>query len=1339
MAAGDFYASQLALIKSARSLESDSRPFDDKIKDVWRLLTAAKGGKSCAAEETILRWLLKHMDGNTDIAEQIRRYPLTWTTIGCLFERISLFSLSRIFLERKFVIVLQQSAKDISNPAADDASKATKPKKRKRDQPITFDIDSLRAPETLISSASELFGALGMLLRRVDATSIQDSEDIRIGAEHVKSLFRMPVEDVKDLIAPLVWICARSMSLLPLHGGLHEQQEQWPKILIALWNLHLGSMEDARIFATHLYYPCCTIIDQLSSGNQVQGHLDRKQSWKRQFEQFILKNLINPARNSFANGLGLGLLDIANATASKEPALCIRVLWRLAAQKQHDVDDPTSKRARQAWAQAVFKLLLAFAEEHKVAESVTAKLLSEARFYGCSPELETLTYLTKSYCFQSSETDWDVLADVISCDADVFLLNEELLNTLLGRITSSTKGDKLDLQIIVENVVNSLMEAFAKARDLTGFTKRWHAELCQMLDQKTSLESTPWIDRRICERFAGLMQGALSTQQASALVDWLQMQDDKGAHLVILDAIGQGAKDEAYISALSSKLLNTVLQKVDTAGRPPFLLSIKWRITKTTASWVSAAETHTIWKHTKTTMSKVLSSQPLSETATFEAFDCCSQLCSVNYPMGQDLSDAVTMASAFLKRIIAEVKLGHIDTNYLELVFSKLPPLSSAPNGDEQIGKLLGELHTLLQPQAVQPGFSNRIAHKDVIADDEGLVDSMIEPLIAELEASGSPAWTAAPVESPITRLLEFAPDAFAKDRRKRIMSSWKKWESDINAHAAKHVESYKLILRLLILVMSQPTFYDGMDLDDIRNLPLVSTSGALLYVDKLAQLVISQVIGNPEASPSYFKQIVQFVAESTVDEESDSTIPLILLKSILAALKRSPPKAKQTLKQDDVVNKLRGLVSHSISEFSSKLKKPGKLAKDEDSLVRLDLTLRAAADLGDSLSANPIKLSSKVASRLQDAGEILTSQGIPVGWKLQTFLALNQHDSSSAALLKQMSQDYAVSPDNQSIGEFVVAVTRTLDAPAKLGLLHAALKSTSTWKSSNVPYMIVARIIETIQVSESPSIIVDGDKNFDLASVQVILVQSLADKNHSLERFRYIAQVIEQLLDKHSSSMTQINIELTLAAVSAVCSVNSASFRNGNEKDDDTVADVAERTFDILCRLTATIVKRHRLRLEGHHHLLVSALQDLLRVLLAKPADSNQSSSSFLFPPWLDTRLRAQHGTKFARLLTLICEPSAASVARGKNNSLDSVTDAVKRSAGQHMFWILALYIKLQLEGDVSRDMRKELTTGIYSILSITPEASRRILSEAMDESGRAIFRTIFTEWKKFGKWTGV
>lgn len=239
---------------------------------------------------------------------------------------------------------------------------------------------------------------------------------------------------------------------------------------------------------------------------------------------------------------------------------------------------------------------------------------------------------------------------------------------------------------------------------------------------------------------------------------------------------------------------------------------------------------------------------------------------------------------------------------------------------------------------------------------------------------------------------------------------------------------------------------------------------------------------------------------------------------------------------------------------------------------------------------------------------------------------------------------------------------------------------------------------------------------------------------------------------------MTQINVESTLAAVADMC---SSSSRTANLSGASSGASIAGAVFDALCRLTATIIKRHRLRLEGHHHLLVTTLQALLQVLVANPTPGasvgplNISSSTQQTPSWLDVRLKPRHAAKFARLLTLVCEPSAASVAaRGNHNkthgagnssrALDSATDAVKQSAGQHMFRLLMAYIKLQLDGAegagvVPRDVRKELDVGVYSVLSITPENCLRIMNEGMDASGRAIFRTIYADYKRFGKWSGV
>lgn len=237
-------------------------------------------------------------------------------------------------------------------------------------------------------------------------------------------------------------------------------------------------------------------------------------------------------------------------------------------------------------------------------------------------------------------------------------------------------------------------------------------------------------------------------------------------------------------------------------------------------------------------------------------------------------------------------------------------------------------------------------------------------------------------------------------------------------------------------------------------------------------------------------------------------------------------------------------------------------------------------------------------------------------------------------------------------------------------------------------------------------------------------------------------------LLDRHSGSMTQFGIESALNVVAEVASLNGPHINNDKAEGE---------IFEGLYKLVATIIRRHRRRLDGHFPVLVATLQSLLRVVLADPLArvtssplTKSSTSSQPPPPWLTSRLRARHAARFARLLTLVCEPSAAAVARSRGPAsaaasattttlLDSATDAAKRTAGQDMFHVVELYVKLQLEVAVPQDMRKALEPGIYAVLNITPEGCRRVMNESLDVNGRAVFRELFATYKKFGRWSGV
>lgn len=237
------------------------------------------------------------------------------------------------------------------------------------------------------------------------------------------------------------------------------------------------------------------------------------------------------------------------------------------------------------------------------------------------------------------------------------------------------------------------------------------------------------------------------------------------------------------------------------------------------------------------------------------------------------------------------------------------------------------------------------------------------------------------------------------------------------------------------------------------------------------------------------------------------------------------------------------------------------------------------------------------------------------------------------------------------------------------------------------------------------------NSKEFDLAQAHSILCQRLTQAA-TVPEILVLARAACFLLDQRTAWMSQWNIELTLTIVSTMCS-----------KRGELTAS-SPKIYEKLCRMMEIIIKRHRIRLDGHFHILVGALEALLRKLLSRPAED----------------ISEDHARLFARLVTLVCEPTDASVSRSvAGSSLDSERDRAKRYAGQYMYLVLMQYIKLQLERAVPHGVLEALQTGVYSILDITSQDGLSLMNDAMDPSGRVIFKELYKQYKKFGKWQGV
>ena len=129
---------------------------------------------------------------------------------------------------------------------------------------------------------------------------------------------------------------------------------------------------------------------------------------------------------------------------------------------------------------------------------------------------------------------------------------------------------------------------------------------------------------------------------------------------------------------------------------------------------------------------------------------------------------------------------------------------------------------------------------------------------------------------------------------------------------------------------------------------------------------------------------------------------------------------------------------------------------------------------------------------------------------------------------------------------------------------------------------------------------------------------------------------------------------------------------------------ELPKRTFMSLVQLMQSILTGHRNRIKGRYHLVVPALNGLLRCLF-HPYVSESGTVEIPQPAWLYPRdcnpdrspLNEADAKGFARLLTTICEPAPGAVkparSGGRRNEPNRqlLNDHVKNAraiAGQHL-----------------------------------------------------------------------
>lgn len=273
-----------------------------------------------------------------------------------------------------------------------------------------------------------------------------------------------------------------------------------------------------------------------------------------------------------------------------------------------------------------------------------------------------------------------------------------------------------------------------------------------------------------------------------------------------------------------------------------------------------------------------------------------------------------------------------------------------------------------------------------------------------------------------------------------------------------------------------------------------------------------------------------------------------------------------------------------------------------------------------------------------------------------------------------------------------------------------------SSLKGNANPHSVSSRLI--VQNLDQSS----EDLSDDLARLPILLCRGLSRPTKFSECMLSM-QCINMLLQNHTRVISQWHIDELLAAMT----VKASNLGTQSEEN-------SGRLYIGLCRLFGTILAVHRAKIGGRYHLVVLTLQALLRCLFIPYKNSEAGGIEA-------SVFGGSHAAAYGRILNMICDPTVSSVTRSRNRSRLELNDETKKArsiAGQHLPYLIMEFCGCQLTGRLLPGMRAAVNAGLYAVFAVIPPDIMRAMNAAMDSARRSVFKALYDDYRRFGKWDG-
>ncbi|KAK7547828.1 Urb2/Npa2 family-domain-containing protein [Phyllosticta citricarpa] len=960
--------------------------------------------------------------------------------------------------------------------------------------------------------------------------------------------------------------------------------------------------------------------------------------------------------------------------------------------------------------------------------------------------------------------DHQLLARIIEYDSTVFvnssssnLHNDDasLSDAIFDAVTYATKLDTKNHGALMDSIVLPLLKAYAQVRDLKEFISRWFAQLMSVGNSSCSMENSIWARKELSIGLEEVLETRLTARQlfdmfgeylqrVSACETVSKSEDlvEASASLIILDALVSAVQLDDTIASVQEVLRSiqrslflftgvskepaTVARALRVVARLHVLLRPYQQVNE-----VKNSAERVLKKDGKSVV-EIIKAAEKSDSDEVAARDLFNESAAVIFRSNDKVLKSITEGAKRRRTddsvAVATSRLESFTLN-AAAVLTQYPSLLDLPSLDSlsdllrllfwhAFGEFAGHFESS-QPMSFGLVFE---AMSDIILSmpSHDLRDVLFVVLYEGLEPESKQGKS----KDVRHQLLAFSElqylrmplSAISRKHREQIINRL----CELCCSSAKKGPSSEALFRhvsVMVKMMgaSNATSELATDTDTLWSIARLIQKTAptnkdlLVLLDELVRLTLEDTITvkDQPRGQQYLKGFKDIMSRFVKDCNTfkDHNAELTCFKSALRILK----EADQLGDEEEAYKTMKRYL-RTLDEDLDKVFPGPKTLRSEDDEAFLKAVLQAVSDLPTS------SLGRDGTVDFANRAEILLTRG-----------------RLSFEHRIEASQDLSAS-DRHALLKACRKALGSLGLDRRTAMLSSLVEEED---QSTHARLILANIL----ISSLP----------DNPAKEEISGQSL---NGFVARLSTYLETVENMRDLHAALNcidTVLKDKHWLVSQYAIESLIESLSRLSSPAGPELSEDQASVIYTRICNTTQLIIALHRTRLGGRFHVLIPFLQRLLRCLFK--FDMRQSiQGNSVYPPWLSTRsdsspMKMAQAASFARLITTLCSPSVSAVrglhrarkrpANGHAELVDE-TKKAREYAGQYVTALIATFCAAQLAGRIAPESRAAIMPALYACADVVGVEGMRAMNAGMSAAERAIWKGVYADWRRFGRWEG-